>query len=79
MPLPDAGVTAIHGALLAAVHVQPAGAVTLAKPLPPAAATLAFARSTLYEQAAACATATALPAIVSDVFLGSVPVLAAIV
>ncbi len=54
VPLPlsfDPEVTVIHAALLAAVHAQPAGAVTAtAGPGPPAAATAAFAGLIAYAQ-----------------------------
>jgi hypothetical protein len=67
-PLPDPvapPVRVIHAALLAAVHAQPVAAVTLAPPLPPAAAKDCVVGEIDGEQvAAACVTVKVAPAIV---------------
>jgi len=68
-PFPDPVVplvSVIHGALLAAVQAQPAGAVTVLLPLPPAAAMDCVVGEIDGEQdAAACVTVNVAPAIVN--------------
>jgi hypothetical protein len=66
-PLPDVAPTSVsHDALLAAVQAQPAGAATVAKPLPAAAVALWLVGVIAYvHAAAACVTVKVCPPIVS--------------
>ena len=58
-------VTEIHAALLAAVHAQPAPAVTVLLPVPAAAVNVWLVGEIEYAQAPACVTLKVAPAIVS--------------
>jgi hypothetical protein len=65
-PLPDAGLTVIHAALLDAVQAQPAGAVTLTLDVPAPAATDSVVGDAENVQATpACVTVTVCPATVA--------------
>jgi hypothetical protein len=80
-PLPDPvapPVTVIHGALLAAVQLQPVATLTALLPLPAAAVKDCVAGEIVGEQvAAACVTVNVAPAIVSVPVRGEATVLAA--
>jgi hypothetical protein len=68
-PLPDPAaplVTVIHALLLAAVHGQPAGAVTAPLPVPPDAVNHSLAVETARHEFAAWLTVKVLPATVSE-------------
>jgi hypothetical protein len=79
LPLPEApAVTVIHAALLAAVHAQPVGIVTVIDPVPPAVATFCEVGAIVAVQTTpACVTVKVWPAAVSVPVREAVEVLAA--